>query len=41
VAEDLDAGLMDDVAGWFFVAFGVDEVAFTQAEHGAVHRLNS
>jgi hypothetical protein len=36
VAEDRDAGLADHVAGGFLGALGVDEVAFAQAEHGAV-----
>src|SRR6516225_5169819 len=36
VAEDLDAGLADDVAGWCLVALGINEVAFAEAEDGAV-----
>jgi hypothetical protein len=36
VAEDLDAGLADHVAGGFGVAAGVDQVAGRQAEGGAV-----
>jgi hypothetical protein len=36
MAEDLDAGPMDYVAGWFLVAFGIEEVTFAQSENGAV-----
>jgi len=36
VAEDLNAGLADYVAGGFGVATGVNQVAGRQAEDGAV-----